>query len=185
MLYFLFDMLDERAYRLHTKRMVEKFTKNVNDAAQRELSVETANRIKSISDVTLHLIKPEIIRFVSKLNALIDKYFGIPVDLVIDDEKRSLNTPDMDKYEMECKKDIAKLELVYKQQALMINHLKAELELYDNGLMEEADIDMGMCDLYEENFGDSSNCSSSNNNSSDYTVASAMEQLSSFGINLN
>lgn len=168
--------------------MVEKFTKNVNDAAQRELSVETANRIKSTSDVTLNLIKPEIIRFISKLNALIDKYFGIPADLVIDEEKRLQNTPDMDSLEMQCKKDIAELELVYKQQALMINQLKAELDLYDNELMAETEIDMGMCDLIEENFGDCRNRSSisnSNNNSSDNTVTNAMERLSSIGIDLN
>lgn len=156
--------------------MVEKFTKNVNDAAQRELPVETANRIKSISDVSLNLIKPEIIRFVSKSNALIDKYLSIPADLVIDEGKRTQNTPEMDNYEMQCKKDIAELELVYKQQALMINHLKAELVLYANELMTETEIDMGMCDLFETNFSDGSN-------SSDNTVANAMEQLSSFGIN--
>lgn len=175
-------MLDERAFRLHTKRMVENFTKNVVDAAQRELPAETANRIKSISEITLNLIKPEIIRFVSKFNALIDKYLSIPADLPMDDEKCLQNTPDMDNFELECKKDIEELELVYKQQALMLNHLKAELDLYDDGLMAEAEIDMGICDLYEENFGDFSNSSSTIGNS-DNTVSNVLGQLSSFEIN--
>lgn len=180
---FLFLMFsDERAFRLHTKRMVEKFTKNVVDAAQRELTVETANRIQSISDITLNLLKPEIIRFLSKFNALIDKHFGIPADLIIDEEKCLQNTPDMDSYEMQSKKDIAELELVYKQQALMINHLQAELDLYDSGLTAEAEIDMGMCDLFEENFSDFEDSSSNSNTDS---VANVLEQLNSFGINLN
>lgn len=182
-------MLDERAFRLHTKRMVEKFTQNVIDAAERELPAETAQRIKSISDVTVNLIKPEIIRFISKFNALIDKYFSIPSDLVIDEDKCMQNTPDMDNYEKQCKKEFAESELVYKQQALMINHLKAEFELYDNVLMI-AETDMGMCDLFEKNFGDGSvsqGSGSDNNNSSIYdtTVASVLEELSSFGIDLN
>lgn len=189
MLYSIRIMLDERAFRLHTKRMVEKFTQNVVDAAERELPAETAQRIKLISDVTMNLIRPEIIRFLSILNALVDRYFAIPTDLVIDEEKCMQNTPDMDNFEQQCKKDLAELELVYKQQALMINHLKAELELYENELMAEAETDMGMCDLYEENFGDCSDGSGSSdiNNSSIYnsTVANVLDELSSFGIDLN
>lgn len=183
-------MLDERAFRLHTKRMVEKFTQNVVDAAERELPAETALRIKSISDVTMNLIKPDIMRFLSKSNALIDKYLSIPADLIIDEEKCMQNTPDMDNYEMQCKKDFAELELVYKQQALMINHLKAELDLYDNELMAEAEIDMSMCDLLEENFGecdDSSGGGGDSINSSihDSAVASVLGELSGVGIELN
>lgn len=141
------------AFRLHVKRMVDKFTKNVIDAAQRELTVETANKIKSIADVSSNLLKPEIIRFISKSNGLIDKHFSIPADLIIDEEKMLQNTPDMDHEEMQLKKEIAELELVYKQQELMIKHLKAELNVYDSGLMEETEMDMGMCDLFEANFG--------------------------------
>lgn len=171
--------------------MVEKFTKNVSEAAQRELSTETANRLKSVSDISLNLIKPEIIRFVSKFNALIDKYFSIPADLVIDEAKQTQNTPETDSYEMQCKKDIAELELVYKQQAHMINQLKAELDLYDDELMTEAELDMGMCDLFEKHFGDCSNSSSTSslssctNDSSDTLVINTMEQLSNLGIDLN
>lgn len=176
-------MLDERAFRLHIKRMFEKFTKDVVDAAQRELTVETANRIKSISDITLNLIKPEIIRFLSKFNAQIDKHLGIPADLAIDDEKCLQNTPIMDDLELQCKKDIAESELVYKQQALMIKYLRAELDLYETELTPQAEIDMGMCDLFEENFSDFSNSSSSN--SMDNTVTSVLDQLSSVGIDLN
>lgn len=174
-------MLDERAFRLHIKQTLEKFIKNVIDAAQRELTAETANRIKSISNVTLNLIKPEIIRFLSKFNALTDKFFGIPADLSIDEEKLLQNTSDMDDYEMKCKKDIAELELVYKQQAIMINHLKAELDLYETGsVMAEADIDMSMCDLFEENFDD---CDS-NSSGSDDPVFNVLDQLNSVAIDL-
>lgn len=173
--------------------MVEKFTQNVIEAAERELPVETAQRIKSISEVTMNLIKPEIIRFLSKLNALIDKYLSIPSDLIIDEEKCLQNTPDMDSYEAECKKDLVALEKAYKQQMLMMNLLKAELELYDGELIAEAEIDMEMCNLYEQHFGDcndSGDGSAYDGNNSTFpihntAVASVLDELSSFGINLN
>lgn len=178
-MYCLFCVLmpDERAFRLHIKRMMENFTEKVVDAAQRELSVETANRIKSISDITVNLMKPEIIRFLSKFNACIDKHLGIPADLPLDDENQMQNTPDMDNFEMQCKKDIAELELVYKQQALMINHLKAELDLYDNELVAEAEVDMGMCDLYEEHFGEFNHSTSNIGSSDDTTIFNVLEHL--------
>lgn len=181
LLYILFYVSDERAFRLHAKRVVENFTKNVVDAAERELPVETANRIKSVSDITMNLIRPEIIRFVSKFNSLIDKHLSIPPELPMSDEAELQNTADMDSYELQCKKDIEELELVYKQQAVMINHLKAELDLYDNDLMAEAETDLAMCDLFEENFGEFGNSMGSSNSigneCSDITVFNVLEHL--------
>lgn len=134
--------------------MVEKFTNSVIDAAQRELTVETAAKIKSMSDNVLNLIKPETIKLLSKLNALIDKHFSIPDNLPLA-ENILQNTPAMDDYEDQCKKEIAEMELVYKQQAVMISHLKSELELYDTKLDAEAHIDLGMCEVFERINGDS------------------------------
>lgn len=165
---------DERMFRLHTKRMVEKFTNNVIDAAQRELTVETANKIQSLTDDSLNLVKPETIKILSKFNALIDKNFTIPTNVSMG-ENSLQNTPAMDDYEKECKKEIAELERVYKQQAIMMSHLMAELELYDNSqLVEEAEIDMGICELFENNFTDS--------NFSAEIVDNVVRQLNSIGI---
>lgn len=150
--YFL-SFLVERVFRLHTKRIFEKFTNNVIDAAQRELTDETTNKIQSLSNNAMNLVKPETIKFLSKLNALIDKSFTIPTTLPID-ENSLQNTPDMDDYENGCKKDIVELERVYTQQALMMSHLMAELELYNDKLTDEANIDMGICELFENNFTD-------------------------------
>lgn len=161
-------------FRLHTKRMVEKFTNNVIDAAQRELTVETANKIQSLTDDSLNLVKPETIKILSKFNALIDKNFTIPTNVSMG-ENSLQNTPAMDDYEKECKKEIAELERVYKQQAIMMSHLMAELELYDNSqLVEEAEIDMGICELFENNFTDS--------NFSAEIVDNVVRQLNSIGI---
>lgn len=131
--------------------MVEKFTSKVIDAAQRELTVEMANKINALGGSAMNLIKPETIKFLSKTNMLIDKHLTIPETVSVGKDSLQ-NTPDMDDYERQCKKDIADLELVYKQQAVMMNYLAKEKELYDTKLMEEAAIDMGMCDLYENNF---------------------------------
>lgn len=177
MKYFVsFLSSDEKIFRLHTKRMVEKFTNNVIEAAQRELTVETANRIQTFANNTLNLVKPETIKFLSKFNALIDKNFAIPPTLPMC-ENSLQNTPAMDDYEAECKKEIAELELVYKQQAVMMSHLKAELELYDSlQLMDEAEIDMGICDLFENNF--------TNSNFNAEIVDNVVRQMNDIGIDL-
>lgn len=152
----------ERLFRLHCKRMVDKFANNVIEAAQRELTVETANKIKSLESNALNLIKPETIKILSKTNALIDKNFTIPETLPIDGDSLQ-NTPDMDDFERKFKQDIADLELVYKQQAVMMNYLVKEKELYDTKLMEEAEIDMRMCDLFESTFTNSNSTDSNLN----------------------
>lgn len=152
----------ERLFRLHCKRRVDKFANNVIEAAQRELTVETANKIKSLESNALNLIKPETIKILSKTNALIDKHFTIPETLPIDGDSLQ-NTPDMDDFERKFKQDIADLELVYKQQAVMMNYLAKEKELYDTKLMEEAEIDMRMCDLFESTFTNSNSTDSNLN----------------------
>lgn len=149
------NSLDERLFRMHCKRMAEKFTNSVIDAAQRELTVETANKIKSLAGNTLNLIKPETIKLLSKTNTLIDKHFTIPETLPLSSENMLQNRPEMNDYGRKCEQDIAEIELVYKQQAIMMNHLLKEKELYDTKLMEEAQIDMSMCDLFEKHFSDS------------------------------
>lgn len=153
--FILFNFfLDEKLFRLHCKRVVDKFTNNVIEAAQRELTVETAMQIRSLSTNALNLIKPETIKFLSKTNALIDKNFTIPETLPIENNTIQ-NTPTVDEFEKNCKKNIAELEMVYKQQAIMMNHLLKEKELYDTKLMEQALIDQNMCDLYDNNFSES------------------------------
>lgn len=167
---------DERVFRLHTKRMVEKFTNSVIDAAQRELTVETATKIKSMSDNVLHLIKPETIKFLSKLNAHIDKHFSIPDNLPLG-ENSLQNTPDMDDYETQCKKEIAEMELVYKQQAIMIMHLKSELQLYLEAKMDnEAHVDLGMCEVFERINGET--------NLNDELIDNAVKMMKEVGIEI-
>lgn len=151
---FICWISDERLFRLHCKRMVDKFTENVIDAAQKEFTVETANKIKSFAGNALNLIKPETVKLLSKTNVLIDKYFTISPSIPIG-ENSLQNTPEMDDYERKCKEDIAELELVYKQQAIMMEHLSKELAFYDKELVAEAEIDNEMCNLFEMHFTES------------------------------
>lgn len=153
-LFFYLCAPDDRRFRLHCKKLVEKFTNDVIDAAQRDLTVETANKIKALASSALNLIKPETVKLLAKTHGQIDKHFSIPISVPVG-ESGLQNTPDMDDYERSCRKDVAELELVYKQQAVMINHLKMEMELYDGYLMEQANIDAAMCDLFENNFTES------------------------------
>lgn len=139
---------------MHCKRVVDKFTENVIDAAQRELTVETANKIKSLGSNALNLLKPETVRFLSKINALIDKHMTIPMNVPIGVNNLQ-NMPEMDDYERKCKEDIAELESVFKQQSIMMAYLTEELKFYDNELIAEAESDNEMCNLFENNFTES------------------------------
>lgn len=139
---------------MHCRRVVDKFTENVIDAAQRELTVETANKIKSLGSNALNLLKPETVRFLSKVNALIDKHMTIPMNVPIGANNLQ-NMPEMDDYERKCKEDIAELESVFKQQAVMMAYLAEELKFYDNELIGEAETDNEMCNLFENNFTES------------------------------
>lgn len=141
---------------MHCRRVVDKFTENVIDAAQRELTVETANKIKSLGSNALNLLKPETVRFLSKINALIDKHFSIPMNVPIGANKLQ-NMPEMDDFERKCKEDIVELETVYKQQAVMMMYLAEELKFYETELITEAETDNEMCNLFENNFTES-NC---------------------------
>lgn len=166
---------DEKLFRLHCKKLTEKFTNAVIDAAQRNLTVEIANRIKSMSSNAMNLIKPETVKLLTKINGQIDKHFTIPANVPIG-ESSLQNTPDMDDFERSCQKEIARMELIYKQQAIMMNHFKKEMELYDN-LIEEANVDMAMCDIFENNFTES--------NFNAEIIDNVIDTLKSIGIDAN
>lgn len=146
---FFVSFSDEKLFRAHCKKLIDKFTNNVIDAAQREITMET-DQFKSFANNSLNLIKPETVKFLSKANALIDKHLAIPSNLPVEDNYRLQNTPDMDDYEMKCKKDIADLEKLYKQQTYMINSLKKELEIYDDKIIDVAEADQLMLSSLEK-----------------------------------
>ncbi|XP_031633979.1 uncharacterized protein LOC116347522 [Contarinia nasturtii] len=145
----------ETMFRLHCKKMIEKFSNDVISSAQKEFTVETANNIKSFAEKdAMKLIKPETVKLLLRANSYIDKVFTIPPSVPVG-ENFLQNTPEMDEYENKCKLEIAELDLVYKQQAIMMNYLQKELEMYDSsGLIEESEIDMSMCDMFDNNFTD-------------------------------
>lgn len=153
---------------MHTKRMLEKFTNSVIETVKRDLDDETAARIQTLSNQALNIIKPETIKFLSKFNALIDKNFAIPAHLPIGEHELQ-NTLEMDDYEKQVKKEIADLELIYKQQAVLMNRLMCEKKLYDTELIGEVESDMASCNIVENNFVDS--------NASAELVESVMQQL--------
>lgn len=134
--------------------MIDKFTEDAIEGTKKEITVETANQMKSFSGIAFNLIKPETIKFLSKINTLVDKYFTIPSNLPIGGNGLQ-NTPDMDDYEKKCKEEIAELEKVYKQQEVMMRQMKDELKFYEQQILEEVQIDMQMSEMFEENFKES------------------------------
>lgn len=137
---FFVSLSDEKLFRAHCKKLIDKFTDNVIEAAERKITMET-DQLKSFASNALNLIKPETIKFLSKTNALIDRHLSIPLNLPVEENYSLQNTPDMDDYEMKCKKDIAEMEKVYKQQSYMIKCLKKELQIYDEKLMDVTNVD--------------------------------------------
>lgn len=161
---------DEKLFRAHCKKLIDKFTNNVIDAAQRDITIDTT-QLESFANNSMNLIKPETVKFLSKTNALIDKHFAIPPNLPTqcDEDNNLQNTPDMDDYELKCKKDIAELEMVYKQQSYFASILRKELELYDEKLMDVVKVDDGIIGAYEKYFADA--------NAGEETIDAAIQML--------
>lgn len=145
----------ESALRLQVKNDIRKFAGDVIEQTKDKVTVETASKLLSVvNDINL-LIKPEVVTFLSKQNATIEKYFGIPKNVPITELGNLQDSVEIDEYEARLKERTAELEKIYKQQAIMMLYLSKENELYQ----QFADIgtDADLCDLYENNLVRSKN----------------------------
>lgn len=145
----------ESALRLQVKNDVRKFAGDVIEQTKDKVTVETASKLMSLVDNINLLIKPEIVAFLSKQNATIEKYFGIPKNVPITELGNLQDSAEIDEYEARLKERMVELEKIYKQQAIMMLYLSKENELYQ----QFADIgtDAELCDLFENNFVRSKN----------------------------
>lgn len=145
----------ESTLRLQVKNDIRKFAGDVIEQTKDKVTVETASKLMSVVDDINVLIKPEIVAFLSKQNATIEKYFGIPKNVPITELGNLQDSAEIDEYEARLKGRMAALEKIYKQQAVMMLYMSKENELYQ----QFADIgsDAELCDLFENNFVRSEN----------------------------
>lgn len=145
----------ESALRLQLKNDIRKFAGDVIEQTKDKVTVQTASKLMSVTEDINLLIKPEIVTFLSKQNATIEKYFGIPKNVPITELGDLQNSAEIDEYEARLMEQMAELEKIYKQQAIMMLYLSKENELYQ----QFADIgsDAELCDSFENNFSRSKN----------------------------
>lgn len=139
--------------RLNCKQMIRSFVGSIIDGAQKECTVEMARKIRDLSKNYMQIIKVDLGELIRTFDEKVDKYLSIPAELTVhstgagevaavcdvkDSEENALN------------ERIDELETVYKQQAILMQKLRAELEFYQTVMDEQAEIDDGLCLLVEK-----------------------------------
>lgn len=133
--------------------MIRSFVGSIIDGAQKECTVEMARKIRDLSKNYMQIIKVDLGELIRTFDEKVDKYLSIPAELTVhstgagevaavcdvkDSEENALN------------ERIDELETVYKQQAILMQKLRAELEFYQTVMDEQAEIDDGLCLLVEK-----------------------------------
>lgn len=119
---------------------------------RRDFEPETVTKLQDITKNTSNIVKHEIIDFLKDQDNLIEKYFSIPDNVPLVRQENGVDYTNIDEStEQELTDRVEKLKLVYKQQILLANKLKQELEYYQETVDEQCDIDDKLCDLIEQN----------------------------------
>lgn len=135
--------------------MIQSFFSSIVESAQKECTVEMARKIQDLSDNYMHIIKLDLVKLNRKFDEKVDKYFTIPMDMTVHGVAagRVAAASDSgagDSDEKTLNERIDELETVYKQQAILSQKIRAELEFYNTVMDVQAEIDDGLCFLVEK-----------------------------------
>lgn len=130
---------------------MKQYTENVIKGLDKELTVDQANRITSIGDKCLDLAKPNVNLLFHRIGSLVDKHMGIPDAVSIESASDvEPNTNEANLAEMYAREQLDALDKSFIQQQIMLEALKMESDHYDNVLMPQMEVDMQLCDLFEQ-----------------------------------
>lgn len=142
--------------------MIGLFFDGIIKGAQKECTVEMAHKIQDLSKNCMQIIKLDLADLNRTFDEKVDKYLSIPTNVTVygmgagqvvvvcdanaaDAEENALNDR------------IAELETVHKQQAILLQKLRPELEFYNTVMDVQAEIDDGLCVLVEKYMQDTAN----------------------------
>lgn len=139
--------------RLNCKQMIRLFVGSIIDGAQKECTVEMARKIRELSKNYMQIIKLDLGELIRTFDEKVDKYLSIPTELTVHSKGTGQVAAVCDAHDFEenaLNERINELETVYKQQAILMQKLRAELEFYQTVMDEQAEIDDGLCLLVEK-----------------------------------
>lgn len=125
-----------------------------------------ARRIQDLSDNYMKIIKPDLVELNRTFAEKVDKYLSNPLNEMVMDHGVGAgqvaavcddDADDTDENALNGR--INELETVYKQQAILMQKLRAELEFYNTVMNVQAEIDDGLCLLIENYMQDSASAS--------------------------
>lgn len=133
--------------------MIQSFFSSIVESAQKECTVEMARKIQDLSDNYMQIIKLDLVKLNRKFDEKVDKYFTIPMDMTVHGVgagRVAAVSGSGDCDEKTLNERIDELETVYKQQAILSQKIRAELEFYNTVMDVQAEIDDGLCFLVEK-----------------------------------
>lgn len=127
-----------------------------------------ARKIQNLSENYIQIIKLDLVKLNRTFDEKVDKYFTIPMDMTVHGVSgcrvaavcNSDGGATADANENTLNERIDELETVYKQQAILSQRIRAELEFYNAVVDVQAEIDDGLCFLVEKYIQD--NCTGIN-----------------------
>lgn len=134
--------------------MIQLFFDGIIRSAEKKCTVEMAQQIRDLSNNYMKIIKIHLTRLIRAFDEKVDKFLTIPMEMTphrlgteYDIAVCDGNAANAE--ENALKEHIDELETVYKQQAILLSKLRAELEFYDTIMNVQAEIDDGLCILVE------------------------------------
>lgn len=135
--------------------MIQSFFSSIVESAQKECTVEMARKIQNLSDNYMQIIKLDLVKLNRTFDEKVDKYFTIPMNVTVhgvsgDRDAAVCDSDAADANENTLNERVDELETVYKQQAILSQRIRAELEFYNTVMDVQAEIDDGLCFLVEK-----------------------------------
>lgn len=134
--------------------MIQLFFDGIIESAEKKCTVEMAHQIRNLTKNYMQIIKLHLTRLIRAFDEKVDKFLTIPMEMTPHrlgaehvDAVYDVNAANAE--ENALKEHIDELETVYKQQAILLGKLRAELEFYDTVMDVQAEIDDGLCILVE------------------------------------
>lgn len=152
--------------------MLKKYTDEIIATLDRDLSEDQKNRIRAVAEKSFDSVKPETKLLFHRIGAITDKYLSIPENVSIESgTSDEPNTEDANLKENVVRERLTELDSVYMQQQIMLEALNKENEHYDEVLLPQAEVDMQLCNVFEQHLANN------NANMDEQVLASAMSLL--------
>lgn len=147
---FLFHLnfADEKLIRSYLKNRIKKICEQFIKKNETELSVEKARELRQFAETFTDAADPELNELIKDFNRIVDRYLTVPsnVPLYYDIYQKEKILP-VAGSSQEREEHLKMLQKIYKQQKILQEMLKNELEFEKETLSREKEIDSELIEL--------------------------------------